>query len=331
MGLYIFISKKNDPYTIDLSTLMAHWGAIIPCLITCMILDSIHNKNDCIHVKHRMLSLSLFSPLVIGAIYETNSIAKSTYDRLLFLNKGRQEPVPFAQSLYQQLKQDGRMQQFSRYDVYIPKRKKKIKKALLFFPGFLINHESYVEVAKLLSDNGILVIVLSMEPLRISTPLLGASVNTVKYIMNDVCTNFEDIFCDETIGDIEWNICGHSLGGYAASSLYSIMPRTFSKLVLWGCGSFPNFLIDLNQMPDKNKKMLIVLATNDRVCNFDREGSFQYLLSMCPATAKVEFCYGGNHCGFASYEDRVFDGIASISRKNQHKFICSVTSKFLFS
>ena len=311
LGIYLFLAKKNDPYTIELPMACLTWSAILPCIMTCMILD--YKKND---IKYRMLSLSIFSPLVIGAIYETNPIFKATYNRLVFMNKGRQEPLPYAQSLYHQLVQDGQIDQYDKYDVYAPSKRNK-SKALLIIPGFLINHTAYVEIAKLLSEKGILVIVLSLEPLRVATSLLGANQNTIKKIIKEVNENYSN--------DIEWNICGHSLGGYAASEIHSILP-TFKKLILWGSGSFPTFLTNLR---DSNREMLIVLATNDRVCNFDKEGSYEYFLSMCPPEAKFVFCHGGNHCQFASYDDRVFDGIATLSRKKQHDFVCRVTSKFL--
>jgi len=78
-----------------------------------------------------------------------------------------------------------------KYDVYLPStnpppptkggpskplpQKKQKKKAILFFPGALVPHEAYSDVASYLAEQGqCIVVVMSFEPFRLATEYFGA-------------------------------------------------------------------------------------------------------------------------------------------------------------
>ena len=71
--------------------------------------------------------------------------------------------------------------------MYLPAEYKQV--GLLFLPGFMVPHSAYSEVAAMISDSGIVVVVLSMEPLRIPAASLGADSRDLKRILRRVDTS----------------------------------------------------------------------------------------------------------------------------------------------
>ena len=137
----------------------------------------------------------------------------------------------------------GRVLQRHGYDLYLPPpqtmaigTKKKadnnsIIKSLLFFPGFGIHHEAYADVAIQISEYGIPVAV-SLEPLRLANAKFGGSMDDVRritksaskdvvwyYTRNHILNNNDVVERKDESIIVEWEIGGHSMGGYNALQL----------------------------------------------------------------------------------------------------------------
>ncbi|OEU05922.1 hypothetical protein FRACYDRAFT_257289 [Fragilariopsis cylindrus CCMP1102] len=133
---------------------------------------------------------------------------------------------------------------------------------LLFLPGAYVSHEAYSEIASRLSDEGFVVAVLSMEPLRLADSRLGnTDVTTMKEIMNSITNEIlpstsksklkskplanmgnadNNISNNNNKKIIEFTLMGHSLGAFAAMKL-------FRELVV-------DNVDDTNDTNDTNKK-----------------------------------------------------------------------------
>ncbi len=79
------------------------------------------------------------------------------------------------------------------YDLYFPPKKVdklRIKQrgntlipSLFFFPGFGIDHAAYSDVAARISDSGIAVAVISLEPLRLAHKALGGGIDDLRRLL----------------------------------------------------------------------------------------------------------------------------------------------------
>jgi hypothetical protein len=118
---------------------------------------------------------------------------------------------------------------------------------LLFIPGAYVSHDAYSEIASRLSDEGFVVAVLSMEPLRLAYSRLGnTDVKTIKDIMNSITNEIllsksksiqsmanmgnadNNMISDKNNNNnnnssdkiIEFTLMGHSMGAFAAMKLF---------------------------------------------------------------------------------------------------------------
>jgi hypothetical protein len=144
----------------------------------------------------------------------------------------------------------------------------------------------------------------------------------------------------EKISDIDdWVISGHSLGGIAAQSIVSNNPDLFNGLIFLGV--YPTESYDLSAW-DKN--VLSIYAENDLLSTLEEvETNKQYLPLELPIdhpdemdTLQVDhpvtiyyLIEGGNHAQFGDYGSQEGDGIATVSREDQHNQVSSAIIKFM--
>ena len=84
---------------------------------------------------------------------------------VLMFSKNRKASFESAQTLLlERLKSKRAIRKQDKYDVFLPVQEAKI--GVIFFPGALVSHTAYAGIAAALSDKGILVVVLSLEPVR---------------------------------------------------------------------------------------------------------------------------------------------------------------------
>ena len=116
-----------------------------------------------------------------------------------------------------------------------------------------------------------------------------------------------------------------SMGAYAAMRVTPQFKPI--NLVVWGAGTLKDWRTDLQS--EANVRTLVVQGSCDSMCQFTAVTEKQFLSELPPNTV-YRTIDGGNHCGFASYPPvPMHDGVAKISRKEQHRQVCSETANFL--
>lgn len=222
----------------------------------------------------------------------------------------------------------------------------KKQKVLLFLPGAFVDHASYSIIANELAARGIVVVILSMEPLRLALRRLGGDISDLQHVMkiveNELLKRHHHHHGENnTITGIEWSIGGHSLGGYSAMrlspSLHDRIKRNQEnlKIVVWAAGTNLRFMTDLSSFTQNEMKTLIVIGSNDPLCDFSfkNKGIVKSLLALLPSSsspAQFEIIKGGTHNNFASYSGRIeFNGLPGIPRERQHRIAVEKTVQFL--
>lgn len=342
--------------------------------------------------------LTITSPLFCGLVFESATVISSILKRCLFLCKGRSPCDSSIELFISDLLEHDRLIRKPQYDMYFPpappplplsvaydkkkgKRRKRKINGLVLFPGFLVDHSSYAKIAHALSNKGVAVVVLSLEPFRV--PLfssVSSANNRYKQSAGDnlSCSshNNDMIFLirdiqkeankymkqndhDDDSICINWSIGGHSAGGYDAMkmlSAYKSATRTnddgasvpkirFSNLILWGSGTYPEYLTNLSIVPATSEHpfhTLVITASEDRFAQFtqhtkrefeakiigDRESKRRSKVKNYIIYKRIK---GGNHSGFANYvsTDHLINGKRLISLESQQRLLCDMTVKFL--
>ena len=207
---------------------------------------------------------------------------------------------------------------YRRYDVFLPTQY--LGKALVFFPGALIDRTAYSEIAALLSDRGIVVVVVSVEPIRLAANHLGADTGRVNRIIQQVEKR-------HLAYPAVWSLGGHSMGSFAAMRL--VLDLQPSKLVMWGSADFPKSRTNISAIV--NTRALVVQGSNDKLCQMTDEGLARFKADL-PPIHTVFVIVGASHNQFGSYANNpVFDGYPAIEKGEQQRQVCDVTADFLLN
>ena len=352
-------------------------------------------------ILRRVAPPCLASPLVLGYAFGGGasryrrriSAATSIASRFAFLVKARKTATDDAISALSDGVDSGRVLRRGRYDLYLPPahpypppyvnmvgkragvrshKKPRSRRVpmpgLVLIPGMLVPTSSYASVASRLSDTGVAVAVLSLEPWRLARSETGAGVNDVIRVMKDAGRDVARwrrrgrrqtpagggesaaVMADgdgggklevekeeEEIG-VEWSLGGHSMGGYAALSVASQWQGgrdsgsrgRARRLVIWAAGSRPDLIPDLSQSPFR--EIFLLFASGDVYCPPLTGRSTALPQSKLPQGGRVlcDVVRGGNHDGFASYPTTPqYDGVRRISRDRQHNLVSQKTGFFL--
>ena len=211
------------------------------------------------------------------------------------------------------------------------------QKVLLFLPGAFVDHTSYSVIANKLASRGIVVVVLSMEPLRLALRGLGADISDLQHVVKIAKHELLQRYGDHNI-PIEWSIGGHSLGAYSAMRLSPLLHDQMKtsqqnlKIVIWAAGTNLRYVTDLSSFTQNEMKTLIVVGSNDPLCDFSykNRGIVNSLLALLPPHARFEIIRGGTHNNFASYSGPMeFNGLPGVSRERQHRIAVEKTVQFL--
>jgi hypothetical protein len=247
-------------------------------------------------------TLSSYHPLWIIPLAIVSFITFYVY----LVTKHRQDPFEEAVFVKASRWKSGRMERHPKLDLYLPPTMNGVVPALLFLPGALISHTAYSVISSKLSDAGILVIVVNLEPTRLAAPLFFSK-RHFETIMDEVKARFQS-------HTLEWVIGGHSMGAsFAASQCRNLC---ISKCVLWGS----NTGLGLEQ----SVEILSCNGTNDEIIG----GTTKTI----PAHAQRVYIQGGNHSGFAHYGPQRFpkiDGERMISLEEQQDAVVRATAMFL--
>ena len=169
---------------------------------------------------------------------------------------------------------------------------------IVLYPGGRVEAAAYAPLARLIAEEGFLVIVQPM-PLNLAVFGIGRAQQAI-----------------ETFPAIDaWAVGGHSLGGSMAAEFAAREPDQVDGLVL--LASYPASSIDLT---DSGIDVISVWGSNDGlVTEEDVEDSRLRL----PASAEMLVIDGGNHAGFGSYGAQSGDGESTLAGSAQ----ASVTAR----
>jgi hypothetical protein len=305
----------------------------------------------------RCLALSVMSPSAIDVLFHKFSpILIQTLARLRVMLMSRKGPDRSTKEALAGLVRVGRAIRRQSYDLYLPPQnnsdstKREFISSILFFPGFGVDHSAYADVASRISDSGIPVAVVSLEPLRLAHKNLGGSLDDVKRLIQvageDLIMHYKRFHADGKFV-FEWSLGGHSMGGYNALQLaeslkknldmHSVLLRDGSKcrigsnIIAWAAGtvaqSFPD-LCDASSL-----RVLILLASGDPFASISSPQQRHLLLSKLPKRTRFVTIRGGNHSGFASYDEASktsgINGPRRITLESQQAEASRLTTNFL--
>lgn len=213
------------------------------------------------------------------------------------------------------------------YDLFVPDASKltnnEVDVGLILVPGALVDHTAYATIASQLSDAGILVAVMNIEPYRLPMNQTGASNIEVLTIMYDLIAGGAVVK--------EWAIGGHSMGAFRALELCSEMKPGISKLVMWSMGMSND--LGTSTLRDASVDALIIAGSEDVFYTKMSSEEWQKIMQKLPQnrTTFIEI-KGGNHSGFAHYGPQTFpfaDGVRTITLDDQQDAVVKATVDFL--
>jgi len=328
--------------------------------------DHISLPTSSISYIRRLCTLSILSPVTFDIlIRHFLPITRMTLSRLVVVLMSRKSADDSAKAIISERVRSGRAKRRRGYDLYFPPKqvdKLKIKQrgkvlipSLFFFPGFGIDHTAYSDVAARISDCGIAVAVISLEPLRLAHEALGGGIDDIRRLLRVAGKDVSKYYKHETSSLIvEWNLGGHSMGAYnalqawAASDDESELPsvilknkksvsRMGSDIVVWAGGNLVDGVVPnlrINRRPPL--RVLVLNGSKDGIVKMSPQQKRELLSRLPKSTTELRTIKGGNHSGFASYDTAskksstfAMNGPRTISLEAQHSEACSQTIRFL--
>lgn len=164
--------------------------------------------------------------------------------------------------------------------------------AMIFYPGALVEHTSYLPILDSLRDSGVMCVLVKMP------------FNMAIFDVNSA----QDVF--KLYPEIDnWYMSGHSMGGGMASSYASNNTDIIDGLILMGAyiyGDFPA------------SKALTIYGT----FNSNLEEHIDY-------TENIVIIEGGNHAQFGNYGEQKGDPPATISAQEQQDITVNAILEFI--
>jgi hypothetical protein len=174
---------------------------------------------------------------------------------------------------------------------FTPKNKN-IEAGFIFYPGGLVEPESYAPLCRKISEKGYKVIIVDM-PLNLA--IFGE--DKASYVIK----NNPEVK--------RWVIGGHSLGGVMAAS-YTFKHNDVIK----GLALYASYPQDKHNISKTNIKVISVWGSNDKVADIEKVQEAKKLLPEDTRFASID---GGNHSQFGNYGFQKGDGISTISGEEQ--------------
>jgi pimeloyl-ACP methyl ester carboxylesterase len=172
--------------------------------------------------------------------------------------------------------------------VFIPEKGSEI--GIIFYPGAKVRYEAYAELAERIALNGYMCVLVDM-PLNLAVLNENAA--------DSVIERFPDV--------VKWYICGHSMGGQAATNYGWKHQDSLKGLIVLASRIKRDF--SASKLP-----VLLISATEDGICTPE-------ILSSVTTPEPANFTHvvieGGCHGYFGSYGEQKHDGTPTISREEQ--------------
>ncbi|WP_368504272.1 alpha/beta hydrolase [Alkalihalophilus sp. As8PL] len=166
-----------------------------------------------------------------------------------------------------------------------------ISSTLIFYPGGLVEPESYAPLTHSLAEQNIRSYIVKMP---VNLAVLGG--NRASNVLNE-------------IGDEPVFIGGHSLGGVMASRF-----AADNEDIVDGVFFLASYPDEKGSLADSALPSLSITASNDEVLNQEAYTNAQ---SFWADDHKKTIIDGGNHAQFGSYGEQAGDGVATISTADQ--------------
>lgn len=179
-----------------------------------------------------------------------------------------------------------------------------VSTAFIFYPGGRVDYRSYAPAARTIAEAGYLVII---PPMPLSMAVFDTNA------ADDIIAAYPEIE--------KWVIGGHSLGGAMASSYVYSHEGELDGLVLWAAYPAEN-----NDLSARDLSVLSIYGTEDGAAAELPEVGERLLPE--PEWLVID---GGNHAQFGYYGLQSGDGVATISREEQHATFTEATVAFLES
>ena len=173
--------------------------------------------------------------------------------------------------------------------------------ALVFYPGGAVDYEAYAPLMQKLAGRGIDCFMMQMP---VNFAFLG--------------TGFFHKVHDSHTYD-HWLICGHSLGGVAASMYAAKHPEEIDGIVF--LASYPAADLSACDFP-----ALTLTGSGDKVLNRSR---LTESASLLPKVHTEKELPGGNHAWFGSYGKQKGDGRALVTHKIQWVWTAKEIRRFI--
>jgi hypothetical protein len=177
---------------------------------------------------------------------------------------------------------------------------------IVIYPGGFVEFDAYGQLGYLLSIEGFNVYIVQM-PLNLA--ILGVS-------------RFEIIY-NQFPSLLPWFIGGHSLGG-ASASIY-VKDHIDQIEGLFFLGAYPANSSDLSQ---SDLKVLSITASFDLILNLENFENTKILLPSHTIYIDID---GGNHSYFGFYGMQKKDGVATITREQQHSLVVSSIKNWILT
>jgi hypothetical protein len=163
---------------------------------------------------------------------------------------------------------------------------------LIFYPGGRVDPRSYAPPARVIAEQGYLVVIVSM-PLNLALFSPGRAAEVIA-AYPEICS---------------WTIGGHSLGGAMAANFARQNLIQVQGLFFWA--SYPASSDDLSKL---DLEVVSVFGTLDGLSTLEK---IEFSRPLLPANTHWVAIQGGNHARFGWYGEQPGDNPATISRASQ--------------
>ncbi|MEB5953217.1 alpha/beta hydrolase [Enterococcus innesii] len=185
----------------------------------------------------------------------------------------------------------------------------KDKPLVIFYPGALVDAESYSVWAKELSDKGYSLAIVKMP---FNMAFLGA--NRAEEIIDDLNPN-------------GYVIGGHSLGGVMASRFASNrLSENDDKLK--GVFFFASYPDEKGNLANSKLPILSIDGSEDQIVNqINKKEALRYL----PENTTIKEIEGGNHAGFGTYGQQKGELPGTLSNQEQQTILVEIMEEWLIN
>jgi hypothetical protein len=251
----------------------------------------------------------------------------------------RQDAFKSAVNSFQDRVMHARAKRNPLYDLYFPPQTSvgsNVSKAIIFFPDVLVDKTAYAFVLGKISDCGILVAAVNLDPMRLSGVVANKS--SPGTIVSKISFEIRQLL---GINVEEWILMSHGEGACAVSHVmkvlsaqmgnakqHIVLPRPPTRCILW---SPTLFMYDLRNLHISTLILYAVESSKEVSCEKGHHDDDEWICKKIRVPSKRCQMYkvvGGSHSGFAHYGPATFrkDSVKRVKslddQQNEVRDIC---------